>query len=430
MDKSESIDIDAIIGKIDSLAIPDKDKAELLKQIKLNMMHPSHGESENLDKLQAKYITQSPIQPIFAAPPMQPQFAELIAPPIQKRFAEPPSMYQSPDVYFQPSSQSQMIMQQPSYMQPQPQVSVMTTAHFDILKNKLDAVQMELIDLLRHVKDYTQRYMNAVRQQDMEKIDAYINGLFEVDKKMKEADNKAKELAEEEVNTENQNESRESIIGKATSGIKNFIGNIGNNVAGVASLVSNTAAIANNYLSQNIITTSNATIQPNSNIIVNSNTSNTKNNLVSIDEYIKNNTLSPSSVPPLPNVNSPSSANARLNNNIQSRGPPLPNASANSPSSANAGTNAAMNNNLGYNSNGNDDNLDDEVTSAINELNNKMNADIDNLANKQSGGSRKARTLTNKIKLLRLKLTKNNLEKQLKKTKNHVSRKNNKTKNR
>ena len=36
----------------------------------------------------------------------------------------------------------------------------MTTAHFEILKNKIDTLQYELIDLLRHVKDYTQRYMN------------------------------------------------------------------------------------------------------------------------------------------------------------------------------------------------------------------------------------------------------------------------------
>ena len=44
-------------------------------------------------------------------------------------------------------SQPQMIM--PQYGMP-PQANIMTTAHFEILKNKLDAVQLELVDLLRN----------------------------------------------------------------------------------------------------------------------------------------------------------------------------------------------------------------------------------------------------------------------------------------
>ena len=76
--------------------------------------------------------------------------------------------------------------------------NLMTTAHFEILKNKIDTVQFELIDLLRHVKDYTQRYMTSVRQKDLAEIDEYIKGLFDVDKKIKETTEKA-EIAEESI---------------------------------------------------------------------------------------------------------------------------------------------------------------------------------------------------------------------------------------
>ena len=83
----------------------------------------------------------------------------------------------------------------------------MTSAQFEILKNKIDSLQYELIDLLRHVKDYTQRYMNAVRQQDLDKINEYINGLFEVDKTLKETQDLAKSAPpnEEEAEPEDKN---------------------------------------------------------------------------------------------------------------------------------------------------------------------------------------------------------------------------------
>ena len=51
---------------------------------------------------------------------------------------------------------------------------------------------------------------------------------------------------------------KESVISKATNGIKNFLGGIGDNVSGITNLVSNTASIANGYLSKKIIPTSNA----------------------------------------------------------------------------------------------------------------------------------------------------------------------------
>jgi len=395
--KRDPMDIEVIIDKIDKLPIPDADKASLLNQIKLNIMNPSHGEEENLDRIQAKYMQQ----------PM----------PFQQ--------IQMPQMPYQQMPFQQMPYQQIPYPQmpqmPQMPGNMMTTAHFEILKNKLDAVQLELVDLLRHVKDYTQRYMNATRQQDMEKIDAYVNGLFEVDKKMKEADEKAKEYEAEE---EPEPETRQSLIGKATSGIKNFIGSIGDNVAGVASMVSNTANIANGYLSKKVIgsDTSNASPQPASGTITNTGKSN--KNIVSVDDYIRSNmnemegsntttsnanTTTTNANTTIPNTNTISS-NINNLNKLESKNPTAKQAQPVQPAQP-------------------VESAEEDITDAIKKLNDTMNEDINNTVKAdstavQSGGRRtgfREQQLTKKIKLLRLKLTKNKLENEVKKHTKHQS---------
>ena len=65
-DKKDAMDIDVIIDKIDKMPIPDADKASLLNQIKQNMMNPSRGEDENLNRIQSKYMSPTlfPTYPI------------------------------------------------------------------------------------------------------------------------------------------------------------------------------------------------------------------------------------------------------------------------------------------------------------------------------------------------------------------------------
>lgn len=390
--KKDPMDIEVIIDKIDKLPIPDADKASFLNQIKLNMMNPSHGEDENLNRIQAKYMQQPQPMPFQSPQPM------------------PYSQMQMPLMPPMPYSQMQM---------PQMPGNMMTTAHFEILKNKLDAVQLELVDLLRHVKDYTQRYMNATRQQDMEKIDSYVNGLFEVDKKMKEADEKAKEYEAEAPAEEPA--TRQSIIGKATSGIKNFLGSIGDNVAGVASMVSNTANIANGYLSKKVIgsNTSNASPQPASGTINNTGNTGTtgkaNKNIVSVDDYIQSNmnemegsntttsnanTHTTTANTTIPNANTISS-NINNLNKLESKNPTAKQAQPVQPVES----------------------AEEDITDAIKKLNDTMNEDIDNTVKAgntavQSGGRRtgfREQQLTKKIKLLRLKITKSKLENEVKK---------------
>jgi hypothetical protein len=156
--RNDPMDIDVLLEKVSSLPIPDNDKADLLKRFKANLANPTHGEIENLNRIQNKYSKN-------LLPSTNPIYNQ---------------MYPSTPIPPYPSTPMSGL---PG--------DYLTTAHFEVLKNKMDSIQLELVDLLRHVKDYTQRYMNATRQQDMEKIDAYINGLFEVDKQMKRAEEQA-----------------------------------------------------------------------------------------------------------------------------------------------------------------------------------------------------------------------------------------------
>jgi hypothetical protein len=352
--KSNPMDIDVLIEKVSKLPIPDSSKAELLKQFKDNLMSPDHGEIENLNRIQSKYTSPQLLPPIQSQIPLQPnQFL----PPVNP-------LYNQMQMHIPPVQSTQ---QMPS--------DIMTTAHFEILRNKMDSIQLELVDLLRHVKDYTQRYMNATRQQDMEKIDDYINGLFEVDKKMKDAEQKAKEY--EVAEPEEEPDTRKSMITRATSGIKNFLGSIGDNVAGITNLVSNTAKIANDTLSKKVLggTESQPVVKESTN-----------KNIISVDDYIKSNmnsiegttTTSPT----------PSQSSANTSGTISS--------SPNIMISSNANNFNALKpkEHPENSSNTTEEASQDEVARAIDKLNKTMNEDIENTVKE---GENKINTTTKSI---------------------------------
>ena len=395
------LDIQGILDKIKNLPIDNKDKATILEQFKDNILNPTLGENKSLDKIQAKYTA-------MANPP---QISPMdFLPPVNANYP-----------YSYGRQQNQMMQQQmPQQMYQQSQLmqqegNQMTTAHFEILKNKLDSLQFELIDLLRHVKDYTQRYMNAVRGQDLDKINDYINGLFQVDKTLKETQAKSEEAAIEEP-TEEELATKESVISKATNGIKSFLGGIGDNVSGITNLVSSTANIANGYLSKKLISNSNASTS-NVSTSSNTNTNTSRNkNIVSVDEYISNmnnleepnttNTTKPETVPiPNSNIVSSNANNFNLNSNTNT---------TNKGTLVNKGARGA------------EALVEEDLDSALETLNDKMNEDIEKTVNQTGGGSTHKDKLTKKISLLRLKLTKKRLQKQLKEE--NTQKHNNKTK--
>ena len=462
MDKipKKSLDIQQILDKIETLPIDDTDKATILEEIKKNITHPSAGENQNLDNIQSKYTKMN-------------------MPYGNSNYGQEP-MFQQMHKQFNPNNPNNSNSNQQgnyiNYEGNNPNASTpMTSVQFEILKNKLDSLQFELIDLLRHVKDYTQRYMNAIRQQDLDKINEYINGLFEVDKKLKEtqalADTTLPEEGEEgEGEDKTKEEAQASVITRATSGIKNFFGSIGNNVSGITDLVKSTADVANGYLTKKVIPSnnSNANVTTKSSTINNSgktlnNTSVSRNkNIISVDDYISdmnkmeemnNSTSSKISNTSLPisnsnivssssnNINSLGS-NTNINNIVQPKKnipvEPVEPIKSNEPVESNESNES----NEPVESNETDET--ENLEGALKKLNDKMNEDIEKTVKnnnnnnnnitipEQTGGkrtlkntmvSKKENNLTHKIKLLRLKLTKNKLQKQL--SENNINNKHN-----
>jgi hypothetical protein len=420
--KPKPVDIDSIIDKVSKLPIPDKDKIDLLTNFKQNMMLPSLGEDENIYRIQQKYSNPYTMQPM-----QQP-----IQQPMQQPMQQPSGMgMQQPSAGMgmgmqQPSAGMGMGMQQPSAgmgmgmnMMGVGVNQLMTVAHFDVLKNKMDTIQMELIDLLRHIKDYTQRYMTATRQTDMEKIDEYIQGLFDVDKKMRDIKEQQSVIEEADVEPgeeETVDDAKQGVLTRATNGIKNFFGNIGNNVSSVAGLVSDTANAANGFLSKPLLGKSE---EEKNKEKAEAEKASSNKNIVSVNDYVSSNMNSVEGITtnqkekekekekqpsPTPNIISSNSntvnqlPNQQTNQPVQVKEPEQPSESIGDE--------------------------DKELTQAINQLNDKMNQEIDNTVSRgseqskqddtiQTGGGKHANRLTRKIQLLRLKLTEKRLEKHL-----------------
>ena len=139
------------------------------------------------------------------------------------------------------------------------QPNQITNGQFDMLKNKLDTIQMEMIDIVRHLKEYTKRYMAAVREDDMTKIDEYIKELIDVDKKINKAqtdiDKQKEDMEEKNQEEELKQEANEGIISKTTNGIKNVMSGLGNNMGAISGIIKGTTDMANSYLSKNVIST-------------------------------------------------------------------------------------------------------------------------------------------------------------------------------
>lgn len=353
------MDIEGILEKVKNLPIDNKDKADILQSFKYNIQNPSIGETQNLDQIQQKYMN--------------------------------PNLQQSSNYINIPSGNN-----------------LMTTTHFEILKSKLDSLQLELVDLLRHVKDYTQRYMNAIRQQDMEKIDQYINGLFQVDKAMKETQQRAEEAESVAAAAEIPEEpTKEGILDRATSGISNFFGGIGDNVSKLTGFVSETASKANNLLSKKII--NNKPPEPSNTTQNTSGNTSTKlnKNEISVEEYMSNMGNLEGELPTnISNKTNPNIVSSSMNN-------------INSIKSTKNNISNTKNNISNTNKTVEKIEEDEDLGKALKQLNEAINNDIEKTVNNksvpetQSGGNRNEYKLSHKIKMLKLKLTKKRLQKQL-----------------
>lgn len=243
--ESDNRDLAQMIQNIMGSNMPQEQKLQLLTMVRGQLVNPGSGEKDKLNQLNQKYDPSQQMiqhQQMMSSYPYQiPNYQQPIIPPYHQHQPMLPQHPQMP-----PYQQSMMGMQSNNYQ-------------FDILKNKLDTIQMEMIDITRHLKDYTKRYMNAVREDDMAKLDVYIRDLIGVNKdveKAQQAINQEAKMREEILEPElqrAQEEQEKGLVGKAADGVKDFMGSIGKNFGAITDVVSNVTNQANSTLSKQLM---------------------------------------------------------------------------------------------------------------------------------------------------------------------------------
>ena len=299
IDSSElnpSVEFNQMLDRVMASDIPREDKIKILLKFKEDMLHPERGEKRELEKLESQYSklvnpdTSSSTNragypstfnsPVYRPIPLQPPMPHMPHMPHMQHIQpqQPQFMYAGQQPYFSPYQMPQPNFgyMMPQMMQPQ---QTMSTQQFEILKTKLDTIQLEMIDIVRHLKDYSKKYMMAVRQDDMSKLDTYVRDLINVDKKLedtKKVVDEQREVIAEAQEEAGKEEEEQSLFGKATSGMKGMMGSFGDNLGSVTDLVKNTASATNNMLKKNILPTSENEEKP---------TENQNKNIVSVDDY-------------------------------------------------------------------------------------------------------------------------------------------------
>ncbi len=255
-------------GLVDVIMTSDMDrpvKRQLLKVILNNIKTITDREDKEIDDMRDKYTAGA--------------YMSSLMPQVQMMPPAQPNPYAMPGMGMQPTNPYMMPgmgMPQPyPYMMPgignlampyymgaqQPNMQV------EMLGNKINVLQMEMADLTRHLKDYTRRYMDVMREDDMQRIKTYIEELSNVKETVEEAKGLAntmgptpEELAEE---AESANK---GLIDKASDTVKNGLATVTNAVNNIGSKLglvkepganNNQAAPANNQPANSQSTNSN-----------------------------------------------------------------------------------------------------------------------------------------------------------------------------
>ena len=209
---------------LDSLMASNIDidtRNRLLYVIKSSLENTQKQEDKALDTFANKYGLPMPPQP--QPQQYQPPYYNMQQPPAYGMYPPPPAygMYGMPQ---QQLSNPMYGMPQPMYGMPQQQQPVA----YDMLFNKMNMIQMEMADLTRHLRDYTRRYMDNMRESDMDQIKNYIDGLMDTIPDIQQEQQKTLPEAGDD-NTE------PGLIDKATSTLKNGLSTVTNTVNSIGS---------------------------------------------------------------------------------------------------------------------------------------------------------------------------------------------------
>ena len=300
--------IDTLLDSVMEMPVSNEQKLKMLNILRDNIQKPDMDEERRFKEIEDKYLN------MFAKPQPQPQQQYGMMP--QQQYGMMP---QQLPYGMMPQQQYGMMPQQLPYgMMPQqlpygmmPQQlpygmdgyminnrngGTLNEYHFQILKDGLDVIRTEIIDLMRHLKDYTQRYMANTRESDIEKITDYINEMMNINKNLEQAKVVAENIkAEDEIEEEKKtDEENKGIIDKAGALFSGAVNGVKSAVGSVGDIITNTVKAANNVLGKPVISGEDqqtgqlpSTEQPPQQ---NVNTSAKVNkNMVDVDDYLKNN---------------------------------------------------------------------------------------------------------------------------------------------
>ncbi len=101
-----------------------------------------------------------------------------------------------------------------------------TSAEVAQVKNKVETVQLELIDIVRHLKEYTKRYMDMSREQQSDAMLEYINQSMGQNKQLstlQQMKNEAEERELKETQDAKEKENKGGIVGNMARGAINVV---------------------------------------------------------------------------------------------------------------------------------------------------------------------------------------------------------------
>ena len=214
-------------------------KRQLLKVILNNIKTITDREDKEIDDMRDKYTAGA-----YMSSSLMPQVQSQLGMPQSQYGMMPPSPYGMPPYGMMPAGMGGNLAM-PYYMgAQQPNMQV------EMLGNKINVLQMEMADLTRHLKDYTRRYMDVMREDDMQRIKTYIEELSNVKETVEEAKGLANTMGPtpEELAAEEESANK-GLIDKASDTVKNGLATMTNAVNSIGSklgLVKEPAAANNN----------------------------------------------------------------------------------------------------------------------------------------------------------------------------------------
>jgi hypothetical protein len=104
--------------------------------------------------------------------------------------------------------------------------SCATSGEVMSVKNKVDSVQLELIELVQHLKKYVRAYTDVTKQEQMEKLTEYVETITGQQKVVDNISKMTQEAKEKEAKESEKQEEGTGIFGTIASGATGLIGNV------------------------------------------------------------------------------------------------------------------------------------------------------------------------------------------------------------